>query len=72
MYDKLRKTLRGEEIPYTYLAKLMGFSPQYIAARMHGTKCWTVDEAYFLCDLLHIQREDFFEYFPRGGKLNGQ
>ena len=68
MYDKLRKTLKGEEIPCSYLSKLMDRCPQYITARMKGEKCWTVDEAYFLCDLLHIPQEEFFLYFPRGGK----
>ena len=66
-YWDLRRALFEADMPQAELAKPLGRSPGYVDVRMAGRASWTMADAYTICDVLHIPREEIYKYFPPDG-----
>ena len=61
----LKTTLFRDGIEQKYLCELMGYSQHYITERMTGRRGWSLEDIYFLMDLLNIPYDQMHIYFPK-------
>ena len=64
-FNNLRAEMVRNDVDEKYLAEHFGRGVTYIRARLTGKMPWTVDEAFAVCELVNIKREDMPEYFYR-------
>ena len=66
-FEKLRVSLRREEIDQQYLSKQIGRSAPYISERLCGHREWQLEDIYSIMVLIHRPYEEIPIYFPRKG-----
>jgi len=68
VFRKLRGKLKELDVDQKYLAKLFDLSQSSVSHRLTSLTPWTLDEMYFVMDLIHEPYEKLHEYFPKGGR----
>ena len=61
----IKSKMIEKDITQIYLSELIGKSSFYIMERMTGRRGWTMEDMYFLMDLLHIPYDQMHIYFPK-------
>lgn len=67
LFPRLRGRLTQLGMTQKYLAKELGIGFASLNHRMNGKYPWNLDEAYKVCEILDIPKDEIYIYFPPNG-----
>ena len=68
IFRKLKTVMFSNDVTQAELSKVLGVSETYMTHRMTGRYPFTMDDAYKICDYLHLPYSELSTYFPLNGK----